>query len=200
MSVRRSILADLPDWPGWEEFLRFLVGRPSTYDYEDSRLVFNTIFQTGARESEAILIRPEMFRYNEEAIMGRIPLLKKRRKAVRDVIIKIDDRNPLALEFRDTLENCKTDYLLPRRRRYTREIVAHEHTSKSTVYRRITELHPDLWPHAIRGYRASMLVNERNFTVQNLVSWFQWTNANMAIHYTRTRDLAGEMGIKELPI
>ena len=64
---------------------------------------------------------------------------------------------------------------------------------------RNTEIHGDLWPHGLRGYRASMLVHERDFRVQQLVSWFKWEKADMAIHYTRTKDLA-DMGIKILPV
>jgi len=44
-----------------------------------------------------------------------------------------------------------------------------------------------------------MLVHERGFTIQNLVEWFDWSNVEMAVHYTRTRDMAKRMDIKELP-
>jgi len=45
-----------------------------------------------------------------------------------------------------------------------------------------------------------MLVHERDFRVQQLVSWFKWEKADMAIHYTRTKDLAADMRIKILPV
>ena len=44
-----------------------------------------------------------------------------------------------------------------------------------------------------------MLVRERDFRVQQLVSWFGWKSGDMAIHYTKTKDLAHDMGITKLP-
>ena len=73
------------------------------------------------------------------------------------------------------------------------------YVSPKTVYNRITELDPDLWPHALRGYRASMLVYERAFSVQDLMSWFEWQSADSATHYTKTKDIAKTMGINNLP-
>ena len=67
------------------------------------------------------------------------------------------------------------------------------------VYNRISEIHADLWPHGVRGYRASMLVREKDFRVQQLVSWFKWEKADTAIRYTRTKNLAHDMGITKLP-
>jgi len=49
------------------------------------------------------------------------------------------------------------------------------------------------------GYRASMLVHEWDFRVQQLVSCFKWERADMAVHYTRTRNIAHDMGITKLP-
>jgi len=67
-----------------------------------------------------------------------------------------------------------------------------------SLYRRINEI-AGIFPHSLRAYRAMMLVHERGFTIQNLVEWFDWSNVEMAVHYTRTRDMAKRMDIKELP-
>ena len=49
-----------------------------------------------------------------------------------------------------------------------------------------------------------MTINRYNIAsrarVQQLVSWFKWEKADMAIHYTRTKGLAADMGIKILPV
>lgn len=198
--MRRSVLYDLPDWPGWPRFMGMFDGSRATPYPEDSRKYATILFETGCREAEAILLRPNMFKINDEAITGyTVPVLKKRRRATRTVMIKLDDKNPLGYEFASYIDECKTRYLLPGRRPFSREIVPDRHISPKTVYNRITELHPELWPHALRGYRASMLVYERNFSVQDLVGWFDWKSADAAVHYTRTRDMASAMGIKNVP-
>jgi hypothetical protein len=41
-----------------------------------------------------------------------------------------------------------------------------------------------------------MLVYERGFSVQDLLSWFNWENAEEAMRYSATRDIASAMGLK----
>lgn len=198
-TVRRSVIHDLPDLPGWEKFLGYLDHTREAPYPDDSRPYFIVVFETGCREGEVIQLRRDQFKYNEEAIVVKnAPVLKKKRDT-RDIIIKLNDRNPLAFELVDLIDECDTDYILPARTPFSRSIIKDRHTSPKTVYNRISEIHRDLWPHGLRGYRASMLVHERDFKVQQLVSWFKWEKADMAIHYTRTKDLAHDMGIKELP-
>ena len=60
-------------------------------------------------------------------------------------------------------------------------------------------MHPDLFPHLLRGYRAGMFVTERDFSIQELMRWFDWKSADMAVHYTRIRDMAESMGIENIP-
>lgn len=200
MSERRSVTHDLPDWPGWPKFLKYLDYADEAPYPEDSKLYFTLLFETGCRESEAIQLKLSMFKFNDECIVCKnAPVLKKKKRDTRDVIMKLDEANPLGYELVDLLEECKTDYLLPRRLQFSRALVRDRHTSAKTVYNRISEIHEDLWPHALRGYRASMLVRERDFRVQQLVSWFKWKSGDMAIHYTRTKDLAHDMGISKLP-
>lgn len=167
---------------------------------EDSKMYGTVLFETGCREAEVVLLKPEMFLWNEESVIVRnAPVLKKKKRTTRDIVIKIDERNPLAYPLIEYVEACESDYLLPGRKRFTREIEPWRHISTKTVYNRIVDIHPDLWPHALRGYRASMLVYERNFSVQDLVGWFNWKSADTALHYTKTRDIASSMGIRELP-
>lgn len=218
-SDRRSVIEDLPEWPGWPAFMKYYEAADDAPYPEDSRLYFVTIFEIGCRESEAILLKPTQFRWNDEALYVRsVPVDKKKRrvktgrflptgqpemvsikkKHSRDVLIKIED-NPLATELVEMVKSCDTDYLMPARKRRSREIIPDRHTTRGTVYNRITEIHPDIWPHGVRGYRASHLVHERGFTVRDLVKWFEWEGADMALHYTRTKDIAKAMGIQEIP-
>jgi len=198
--MRRSILYDLPDWPGWSGFMGMFEGSRAAPYPMDSKKYGTILFESGCREAEVIKLKPTMFRINDEAIVGyNIPVLKKRGRGTRRVVIKLDELNPLGYDFVDYIEECDTEYLLPGLRPFSREVVPGRHISAKTVYNRITEIHPELWPHALRGYRASMLVYERGFSVQDLVSWFNWKSADMALHYTKTRDMAEAMGIKNVP-
>jgi len=198
--MRRSIVHDLPDWPGWDQFLEMFENVEHSPYPEDSRKYGTVTFETGCRKAEVVLLKPGMFKFNEEAIVGRnIPVLKKGRRATREIVIKLDEKNPLGYDLLEYLQNCNTKYLLPGLTPFTRAVQPWRHVSVKTVYNRITEIHPDLWPHALRGYRASMFVYERDFKVRQLVSWFDWSSADMAMHYTKTRDMAEAMGIKKVP-
>ena len=200
--MRRSVKLDIPDWPGWPAFLKMLEqGRGGAPYPQDSIKYATILFETGCRVTEAIQLKPSMFKMNEEAIVVKnAPVLKKRMRATRDILIKLDEMNPMAYELADYVEECTTDYMLPGLKRgFSREVEPWRHVCRATVNNRIGELCPELWPHALRGYRASMLVYERGFSVQDLVSWFDWKGADTALHYTRTRDMATAMGIKEVP-
>jgi len=190
----------MPDWPGWETFMAMLGGYNDAPHPEDSEKYATIIFETGCRLGEVILLKPGMFKWNEDAIAVRnVPVLKKRVRTTREIIIGLDSLNPLGYRLVDYVEDCDTEYLLPGLTKFSREVEPWRHISPKTVYNRVSEIHPDLWPHALRGYRASMLVYERGFSVQMLVAWFNWKSADMALHYTKTRDMAEAMGIKNVP-
>lgn len=200
---RRSVGRDLGPWPGWPKFLKFLDLCEVARFPEDSRLYFVVLFITGGREAEVVQYRPEMFRYNDYAVLAEYaPMVKNKQITTRTILVPRDDKNPLVEDFVKYLKACNTMYLLPARKRYSREIIPDEPISRRTVYNRISEISPDLWPHAIRGYRAKMLNRERGFLTADLVSWFEWTNPKTAMNYTREHldGLARTMNIKELPI
>ena len=192
-------LDDISDWPGWIPFLELYKKHEKAPYPEDSRTAFLLIFEGGFRASEAIQIRKDQCKYNEYAIViEKAPVLKKKEKTLRDVIIKLDEHNPLGYEFIDVIENTEGKYIFPKHTGFSRTYIPGEQSSRMSLYRRINEI-GNLFPHSLRSYRAMMLVYERDFTVQQLVKWFEWTKADMAVHYTRTRDIAKSMGIKELP-
>lgn len=93
--------------------------------------------------------------------------------------------NPLAYELLDILDRCNTQYLLPRRKKFSREIIPDQHTSRSNVYRKIREIDPSLWVHGLRGLRASHLVAERGFDVFNLTKWFNWSDTKVPTTYVQ---------------
>lgn len=202
---RRSVKHQYRDWPGWKRFMLMFEGTgiKTTPYLADSRKYATILFETGCRIAEGVQLKRDMFTWNEEAIMGwDVPVLKKKEEEnpVRRIMIKLDDHNPLGFEFVEYLEASKEgEYLLPGLKRFSREEEPWRHASIKTAYNRITELHPDFFPHILRGYRAGMLVNERGFSIRELMGWFDWKSTDMAVHYTKIRDMAAAMGIKNVP-
>lgn len=157
-------------------------------------------FETGCRVSGGLQLRPEQFKWNDYTInVYTAPVLKRGRRETRNILIKLED-NPLSHELLDYIDACTTKYLLPRRKKFSREIIPDQATSRSNVYRKIKEIDPCLWVHGLRGLRASHLVVERGgFNVFNLTKWFNWRSADMAVHYTQSVDMAKALGIPEIP-
>lgn len=70
-----------------------------------------------------------------------------------------------------------------------------------TVQNRITELHPDLFPHAIRALQARYFRHRygRDFDTPELMDRFKWSSADMAMLYLGAQKQAEIMGITKLP-
>lgn len=209
--MKPKVTAHLPEWPTWEGMNSYRDKSSSSPYPDDSKMYLTVLLETGCRRSEAVTIRKEQVKYNEEAIsIKRVPVTKYRTAKIRDILILRDEHNPWADDLIDYVERLDHTYLFPAKKKKSREIIPGKHTTGRTLYNRISEVDSTLlfedvenrdimWPHGVRGLRASMLVAERDFTVQMLMKWFEWTHPGMAIHYTRTRDLAKAMGIKEIP-
>jgi len=209
--MKPKIDRDLPEWPRWEGMDSYRAKSIGSPYPKDSENYLTVLMETGCRRGEAVTIRKEQVKWNNEAInIQRVTVTKYRSAKVRDVLIKRDDKNPWAEDLINYVSNLDHEYLFPARMKKSREIIPNKHTTGRTLYNRISEIDSSLlleevknreimWPHGIRGLRASMLVAERDFTVQMLMKWFEWTHPGMAIHYTRTRDLGKAMGIKEIP-
>ena len=197
--MKRSVRHDLPPWLGWEKIMNLYRKAENTRYPEESKLYFTFYFETGCRVSEGLLVRPEQFKRNEYAIhVYNVPVLKRNKRDTRNILIKLED-NPLAYELLNFLDECNTKYLLPKHKKFSREIIPDQHTSRSNVYRKICEIDSSLWVHGLRGLRASHLVAERGFDVFLLTRWFNWKSADIAVHYTQTADMAKALGIPEIP-
>lgn len=202
-----SVITDLPEWPGWEVMDMYRERAWSSMYPKDSVNALTILMETGCRRGEAVTIKKDQVKYNSQGIViKRVPVTKYRSAMVRDIIIMRDDKNPWSEPFLDYVTSVDHEYLFPAHKKKSREIIEGKYTTGRTLYSRISEIDSSLlledrnmWPHGIRGLCASMLVAERDFTVQMLMKWFEWTHPGMAIHYTRTRDLAKAMGLTEIP-
>ncbi len=195
---KRSVLTS-SDWPGWGGFMEVFDRCSETGNPMCTRRTFLVLFNGGFRRAEAIRIKMDQIAFDEESIViYRAPILKKKEKKVRDVIIPLDDKvNPLARELLNIIETQKTEFLLPAKVPFTGGDKERGSMSSKTVYNRMSAI--KMFPHELRAYRAMQFVAERGWGPQDLVKWFEWTNPSMAIHYTRTRDIAARMGITKLP-
>ncbi len=196
----KSSVLSTSDWPGWPGFMKI-------YDKCDTttmmgnciRRTFLTLFCGGFRRSEAIRIKMDQIAFDENTIViYKAPILKKKKKSTRDIVIPIDDKiNPLARELLSIIEYQDTEYLLPAKVPFTGADRDYGNMSSKTVYNRMSAI--GMFPHELRAYRAMQFVAERGWNAQDLMAWFEWANPIMAIHYTRTRDIAARMGVTELP-
>jgi hypothetical protein len=73
--------------------------------------------------------------------------------------------------------------------------------STRSVLDRITELHPDLFPHGVRALLARYMKARYGdaFDVPELKELFKWSSGEMAVYYLSGQKLARKMGIKKLP-
>ena len=210
---RRSILHDAPShWTGWNK-IENLYNHACRLDKEDGTgmraLYFITLFETGGRKWEVILLRPEQIEWNEEIIkIENMEVLKWRRRRTRNVFIKIED-NPLALPFIDHVSQCDTRYLLPGYTgKFSTEIDPNKHVSTAHIYNKIVEIDPDIWPHWIRDQRSWHLSAEieqggREFDIYLMKEWFEWASIEMPSHYAGRRgekDILEHLGVSDIGV
>lgn len=189
-SERRSIERDTRGWLGMQKLQHYVSVCPT--QLHQNMLI--TLFETGCRSSELIQLRREHFIWNDEAIFAkRILVLKRKRQVYRDFYIKRDKKNPLAEDFVDFLTESRGEFLFPGRQ--------NGHTSRITLYRRISEVSPELWPHFLRSQKARFLTKIRGFNVIRLTEFFNWKSSDTALWYvgTRLKDQQEALGIKKVP-
>jgi integrase len=129
--VKRGVTA-LPPWRGWDWFMGYYQ-RAHRAPYpkdsklhrapypKDSKLYFTTLFQTGCRRAEAVLIETDDIYYNEEGIaIYNVPVLKKHWLVKRTILIKNDPRNVLYPHFLKMVRDAEGHYLLYGRQKFTR--------------------------------------------------------------------------------
>ena len=182
--TRRSIQHDAPEhFVGWKTILKYFERAKEIdlqYGTNERALYFCTIFETGGRKSEVLLLRPEQIYWDEDSIKIENMEVKKRRiRFTRNVLIRIDDNNPLAVEFIDFVENCDTRYMLPGRVPFHGSIDPDRHISGASVYNKICQIDKNVWPHWIRDQRAYHLAAKKDKGGRELDpydhrAWFEW--------------------------
>jgi len=204
---KRSVKESRDRFPGWLRLGNLYNKCPSP----EHEAIFLTLFHTGCRVSEAIELRRDQVAYNESAVyVYAAPVLKHKKKANREIMIPYNPSNLLFPKFLEYLDrgletegggHVKPTYLLPAYEKFTHGLVLDRHTTRSTVYVKLSQIDPDLYPHQLRGWCAGMLAEEHDLNAFDLMTWFNWKTADMASHYARTREraLEAKLGIAEAP-
>jgi len=204
--MRRSIMHDAPQhWVGWDRIMNLY--QKALRNDKDSALYFSTLFETGGRKEEVLLLRPKQIYWNDTIIkIENMEVLKRRKRYTRNVFIKIEDE-PLAPIFIDYVQDCDTRYLLPGYGApFSTMINPDTHISSAHIYNKIREIDPDIWPHWIRDQRSWHLsagVEEggRDFDSYELKEWFAWASMDMPAHYAGRRseeDILRKLGVEDI--
>jgi len=173
-------------------------------DCDQHRLYFTSLWVTGGRIGEVVLLRPEQVVWNKEALaIYSMRVFKRRKPVVRRVLIS-RRRCPLAenfIEFVEKYRDMGSVYLLPIRQRFTSEPILDRHTSSQNVYNYITNIHPTIWPHWIRDQRAYFLRDVLGFSIYELRKWFEWATIAMPAHYIKPgeAEMLRKQGVSSIP-
>ena len=161
---------DIHRFCGWDELCRFL----AKCNKPIKGALFATLFQSGARISEALEFHSDMFQRVETAngpkiIIYGAKVLKKRRQESRNIPMPLTEK--LVVPMMNWVEE-QDGYLFPG-------------VTPGQAYWWIKRTDPAWWLHRIRSERATQLVIEYGFGVADLMKFFDWSRAETAMQYVR---------------
>jgi len=171
---------------------------------DQHRLYFSTLWVTGGRVGEVVLLRPDQVVWNEDALaVYSMRVFKRRKTVVRRVVIS-REQCPLTenfIKFVEKYRDMGSVYLLPMRQRFTSRPILDKHTSPQNIYNYITNIHPTVWPHWIRDQRSYFLRDVLGFNIYELKEWFAWSSIEMPAHYVRAEEesMLRKQGLSRVP-
>lgn len=187
LSIKKRGHDLISNYCGWPKLLEFV-----NQSGPHLQALASCLFSTGARISEARRFRPDNFKTEEidgeEYLIGSLVCLKKGAKASpidRLRVAPMPLREPTTATFKRYLDRqTGNELLFPYSRVWYWELVQRQDR--------------EWWPHRFRTERASQLVNEYGYGVVELVKFFNWENAEVALGYVRldALDLARTMRAK----
>ena len=163
---RRSVAHNFMGYKGMDDLLLMLRGIP-----KETQNLFATIYLTGSRASEALLLTPEHFTKKDGYLLvTNQPVLKRRKFFPRTYPIRMDEALMPYLE--DTIGGTEMgERLIP--------------WGYDWVYKRITGINKMLFPHYLRAYRATQLVVDYNYSVFELMEYYGWAKSETPSDYIR---------------
>ena len=193
---RRAVVRDIEEFPGWGALTQLVEACETPLE----RGFIAALFETGGRVSEVLQLEAHHFEIDREAgvvVVRNMPRLKVFKKvgeltdgrwetesidAVRRPfpILLAEPISPILVAW---LEQAGSGYLFPSPRRPGKPL------SRAWAYKLSGRLQDETgvecWPHAFRSWRASQLVADYNLQILDLVDFFSWDKADMALHYSR---------------
>lgn len=161
----------VPRFCGWPELVKYY----KKCSNPEVAGLFATLFETGCRISEALQLRRDMFRVEDEWItVYRVPVLKKKQDAPigdRYRNIPIHKAEPLARYMMQYVESLERELLFTKTRQW--------------AWYNIVSVDQRWWCHRIRSERATQLHVEYGYEVPELMKFFNWSEAKEALEYVK---------------
>ena len=177
---KRSV-EEIENFVGWE-YLEKLVEK---CERERDRALIASLFETGGRVSEVLLLTKDMFLVQDPYLIVRaMPVLKRYEKIGVDekgkwITKKKKGYRTFPIHCREPLVSYLEDWLNTLEGKRLFDI------GRVRVYQIVKEIDPEIFPHWFRGQRASQLALEYGFSIHDLVDFFNWKDLQTAIHYSR---------------
>jgi len=163
------------DFCGWDKLKAVTLDQTIP---ETTRELFATIFLTGGRSSEVLTLFKEQFKIlkNEGYILvQRMTVLKHKEPDERSFPIRLDD--PIIDSLISVLDKTKPrERLFPYKYRWLYKHI-------STINKFDDKNFGEWFPHRLRAERAKELVDERDYGILELMTFFKWSTADMAGWY-----------------
>ena len=189
---------------GWRDLFKFL----SKCDTPITGALFATLFETGCRISEGLQLDSSMFVENTDTLrIYSVPVLKKNHKLGKkriskelQVILTPEQLERLDQYYEETKPQDKPKkevfrtIPIPKKEPLVEAMMNWVHEQDGLLfpdldrfeaYRMINGVDDAWWLHRIRSERATQLTIEYNYTIQDLMKFFNWSSPNIAARYVR---------------
>jgi len=189
---------------GWRDLFKFL----SRCETPVTGALFATLFETGCRISEGLMLDSSMFVENTDTLrIYSVPVLKKNHKLGKkriskelQVILTPEQLERLDQYYEETkpLDKPKKEVFrtipIPKKEPLVSAMMNWVHEQDGLLfpgldrfeaYRMINGVDDAWWLHRIRSERATQLTIEYNYTIQDLMKFFNWSSPNIAARYVR---------------
>ena len=198
----RRAVKDIQDFCGFGT-LYYLFEKAQGIDEEHHDIAL-TLFETGCRASELIVLRTDQFYDHGDFLEFRNVTVLKRGKAwMRNVWIRCDDLNPFTDALVESVEKKRRagwTWMFPTKIPFTNTVNTDRHCSRIHIYRKVREVEDKTWPHWYRDMRARHLADYRFNNPKDpyaLQAWFSWATVETASRYAGIKDegIKKSMGI-----
>lgn len=226
---RRSCKKDITGFVGWPRIVE-LAGKFKSSKARRDRALYSATFLTGGRIGEVLLLKNDNFIIDlDEVTVTRMPLFKRYEKLA-EFLEWVDEKpgNKLARLFkldeeRDKFyrkryetrkeETFRSDFSFPKQEPLANLLVewvenakyylfpgySNSQLSYIRAYQILTSI--GIYPHWLRGQRASCIVSFYGLIMEEMMEWFGWEELSTARDYARfgKKTLVSKMSSRQYP-